>query len=85
MHKSSSLCLGTMTSEMQRYFGDWVRFEGYGGTGYYLDAKFVRYLLRFDSFDEHFLKLRDSKHEDVRAFYPGKTAEEMFLKDESEE
>ena len=50
--KAFSEDLGTMTSETQRYFGDWVRFEGHGDTGYYLGAKFVRYLLRFDSFDE---------------------------------
>ena len=43
--------LNTMTSETQRYFGDWVRFEGYCDTGYYIGAKFVRYLLNFDSFD----------------------------------
>lgn len=43
--------LKTMTQENQRYFGDWVSFEGYGDTGYYLGTLFVRYLLRFDSFD----------------------------------
>ena len=32
------------------------------------------------SMNEHFIKLRESGKEDVRAFYPGKTAEEMFLK-----
>ncbi len=35
----------------------------------------------FKSMNEHFLKLRDSDREDERAFYPGITAEEMFLKD----
>ena len=29
--------------------------------------------------NEHFIKLRDSEQEDERKFYPGKTAEEMFL------
>lgn len=43
--------LETMTPENQRYFGDWVRFEGHGDTGYYLGARFVRFLLNFDSFD----------------------------------
>lgn len=43
--------LQTMKHENQRYFGDWVRFEGYGDTGYYLGARFVRFLLRSDSFD----------------------------------
>lgn len=32
------------------------------------------------SMNEHFIKLRDSDREEVRAFYPDKTAEEMFLK-----
>lgn len=43
--------LSTMTDENQRYFGDWVRFEGWGDTGYYLGAWFVRYLLATDCFD----------------------------------
>ncbi len=43
--------LKTMTHENQRYFGDWVRFEGYGDVGYYLGARFVRFLLRDDCFD----------------------------------
>ena len=32
------------------------------------------------SMNEHFIKLRDADREEVRAFYPDKTAEEMFLK-----
>lgn len=43
--------LGTMTHDNQRYFGDWVKFEGYGDTGYYLGARFVRFLLQSDSFE----------------------------------
>lgn len=43
--------LDTMTNENQRYFGDWVRFDGHGDVGYYLGAVFVRYLLRCDHFD----------------------------------
>ena len=43
--------LKTMTPADQRYFGDWVSFEGHGDTGYYLGARFVRYLLESDSFD----------------------------------
>lgn len=37
----------------------------------------------FDSMNEHFIKLRDSDREDERKFFPGKTAEEMFLGDEN--
>ena len=57
--------LGTMTQENQRYFGDWVRFEGHGDTGYYLGALFVRYLLQSDSFDN------------VIQYSPGKVKEEF--------
>ena len=43
--------LKTMTHDNQRYFGDWVRFEGYGDVGYYLGTRFVRFLLCDDRFD----------------------------------
>ena len=43
--------LGEMTQESQHYFGDWVRFEGHPDVGYYLGARFVRYLLRNDCFE----------------------------------
>ena len=43
--------LKSMTFENQRYFGDWVSFEGRGDTGYYLGALFVRYLMRSADFD----------------------------------
>lgn len=48
---SFSRDLNGMTKENQRYFGDWVSFEGYGDTGYYLGTDFVRFLLRKESFD----------------------------------
>jgi len=38
----------------------------------------------FITMNEHFIKLRDSDREEEREFYPGKTAEEMFLDTESE-
>ena len=41
----------TMTRDDQRYFGDWVDFEGHSDVGYYLGTKFVRFLLQSDSFD----------------------------------
>ena len=51
--KNSFSCdLSSMTKENQRYFGDWVSFEGYGDTGYYLGTDFVRFLLEKDSFDK---------------------------------
>ena len=43
--------LSWMTQENQRYFGDWVSFNGYGDTGYYLGVRFVRFLLDSDCFD----------------------------------
>ena len=44
--------LGNMTKSNQRYFGDWVDFDGYGDVGYYLGACFIRFLLAYDSFDK---------------------------------
>lgn len=38
----------------------------------------------FKTMNEHFIKLRDSDREEEREFYPGKTAEEMFLGTKSE-
>lgn len=43
--------LKTMTRENQRYFGDWVSFNGYHDVGYYLGAEFVRYMMKNDKFD----------------------------------
>ncbi len=40
-----------MNRENQRYFGDWVSFEGQADVGYYLGARFVQYLLCNDCFD----------------------------------
>ena len=41
-----------LTRETQRYFGDWVSFEGYPDVGYYLGARFVRFLMEKMTFDE---------------------------------
>ncbi len=41
--------LPTMTRSTQRYFGDWVSYQGHGDVGYYLGAKFIHFLLaRYD-------------------------------------
>ena len=42
----------SMTKENQRYFGDWVQYEGKSDVGYYLGAKFVRKLMETVPFDE---------------------------------
>jgi len=39
----------------------------------------------FKTMNEHFGKLRDSDREEEREYYPGKTAEEMFLRGEENE
>lgn len=44
--------LPTMSRENQRYFGDWVNYQGHGDTGYFLGAKWVQSLLRQHSFQE---------------------------------
>ena len=51
IRKSFCNDMKNMTRENQRYFGDWVSFEGYGDTGYYLGARFIRFLLEYDTFD----------------------------------
>lgn len=35
----------------QRWFGDWVKYCGHGDVGYYLGARFVRELMKDNSFD----------------------------------
>ena len=47
--------LESMSQENQRYFGDWVSFDGHCDTGYYLGARFVRFLLEYDTFDRMIL------------------------------
>lgn len=44
--------LETMTFDSQRYFGDWVKYNGHGDVGYYLGCRFVRYILSAYEFDE---------------------------------
>lgn len=41
-----------MTRANQRYFGDWVRYEGRGDVGYYLGCRFVRHILESRAFDD---------------------------------
>lgn len=43
--------LPTMTKANQRYFGDWVSYNGRGDVGYYLGTKFVHHLGRKYDFD----------------------------------
>lgn len=43
--------LDTMTFDTQRYFGDWVRWEGLGDTGYFLGARFVQHVCQERAFD----------------------------------
>lgn len=44
--------LDTMRRENQRWFGDWVSYEGRGDVGYYLGAKFVDFICRERDFDD---------------------------------
>ncbi len=43
--------LPTMTKANQRYFGDWVSYNGRGDVGYYLGTKFVHHLCGRYDFD----------------------------------
>jgi len=44
--------LNSMNPSNQRYFGDWVTYDGFGDAGYYLGAKFIDYLLKKYPFDD---------------------------------
>lgn len=44
--------LKTMTFANQRYFGDWVEYNGRTDVGYYLGCRFARYILSMYEFDE---------------------------------
>lgn len=44
--------LDTMQWENQRWFGDWVSYEGRGDVGYYLGARFVDFICRERDFDD---------------------------------
>jgi len=50
--KDYSIDLNSMNPSNQRYFGDWVTYDGFGDAGYYLGAKFIDYLLKNYSFDD---------------------------------
>lgn len=41
-----------MTRANQRYFGDWVNYQGRGDVGYYLGTRFLRSLLEDRGFEE---------------------------------
>lgn len=44
--------LPAMTRANQRYFGDWVNYQGRGDVGYYLGTRFLRSLLEDRGFEE---------------------------------
>lgn len=44
--------LKTMTPAGQRYFGDWVVYNGHNDVGYYLGCRFVHHILSVYPFDE---------------------------------
>lgn len=44
--------LPAMSCDNQRYFGDWVRYQGYGDVGYYLGSRFVQWINQRYQFDE---------------------------------
>lgn len=57
--------LHTMTHTNQRYFGDWVSYNGKGDVGYYLGTKFVHWLSAQYDFEE----LINMKIDDVYQAY----------------
>ena len=64
-----------MTLATQRWFGDWVEYDGHGDTGYFLGARFVQKIMEEHSFDELIIFDID----EVRAQF------EDFLKELNEE
>lgn len=44
--------LKTMTFATQRYFGDWVSYQGHSDVGYYLGCRFVHFVLSMYEFDD---------------------------------
>ena len=66
--KSFFADIKTMTRENQRYFGDWVNFEGYGDVGYYLGTRFVRFMMETNSFDNIIQYKLDKVKEECRKF-----------------
>ena len=48
----SSTSTANMTSNNQRYFGDWVTYKGQSDVGYYLGTKFVQFICKIYNFDD---------------------------------
>jgi hypothetical protein len=49
----------------QRYFGDWVSYNGYSDAGYFLGEKFISYLCQ----DRHFNDVLDLSVEEIKTEY----------------
>ena len=60
--------LETMTKCNQRYFGDWVSYNGRGDVGYYLGTKFVQRLNEKYSFEELINLKIDRVHQEFISF-----------------
>lgn len=39
-----------MTQNNQRYFGDWVSYHGYPDAGYYLGARLIQFICKYENF-----------------------------------
>ncbi len=61
--------LPSMTSQNQRYFGDWVNYEGHPDVGYYLGTRFIRFILETDSFDHIILYNMEEVQDAFNRFY----------------
>ena len=57
--------LPTMTRSNQKYFGDWVSYNGRGDVGYYLGTKFVQWLRSKYDFEQ----LIEAKIDDIYREY----------------
>lgn len=60
--------LPTMTKYNQRYFGDWVSYNGRGDVGYYLGTRFVQWLNATYDFEELINMKIDKVHQEFISF-----------------
>ena len=60
--------LPTMTATDQRYFGDWVRYQGKEDVGYYLGARFIHHLRHKYDLEELIKMNIDGVHQEYLLF-----------------
>lgn len=62
-----------MNKSNQRYFGDWVSYNGYSDAGYYLGARFIQFICQY----ENFMDILSFDIDDVKRYYGKFLGEEI--------